>query len=113
MTRQEAIEQLQDMVEKQHILTYKELIKATIEINYDDIENIEPFEDVLSPIEYTYCDRCGNLESSSEACWLDYMDWENENDLKVIKELENEEHNHEPCVICDMCYHELLDKKGK
>lgn len=113
MTRQEAVEQLQRMVEKQYVLTYDELVKATIEINYDDIENIEPVEEVLSPIEYNICDRCGNLERSDEMCWVDYMDLDDTNDKKVYEELQKEEYKYEPCAICDMCYHELVNKKGE
>lgn len=107
MTRQEAIEHLQDQVEKQAILTYEELLKATIETDYDGNENIEPAYDILSPIEYTYCDKCGRLERIDEICIIDYLDYDDENDRKVYEQIKN---NSDVFMICDMCYHELATK---
>lgn len=104
MTREEKIEQLQDQVEHNRI-TGKELGEIC------DKYNLSVYEDVLSPIEYTYCDRCGALERVDEACWVDYMDLDDENDKKVHVLLMKEDKN--CCAICDMCYHELANKKGE
>lgn len=100
MTRQEKIEELQDKVSKNYITNIDELMKYEPEI---DVIN-----EVLSPMEWNICDKCGLLEPSEELCWVDYLDPEYDQDLIDNIMAEDEDY----CAICYGCV-EKLKKKGE
>lgn len=95
MTRQEKIEDLQDKVSKNYITTIDELMEYEPEI---DVIN-----EVLSPMEWNICDKCGTLYKSDELCWVDYLDPEYDQDLIDAIEAEDIE----LCAICYECVKQL------
>lgn len=105
MKRQEIIELLQGQVEHNRI-TAEELGKACEK--YD----IDLHDEVLSPIGYNTCDRCGDYgDSELSLWWLDDFPWEddNEKDQAILRALEQEGVDY--CAICWHCAEELA-KKG-
>ena len=98
MTRQEKIEDLQDKVSKNYILYYADLCKEC-----DKGEDIDVFADVLSPMEWNCCDKCGALYPIEELCWVDYLDPDFDGDLIDILGQESEEYG----VLCYECVKEL------
>ena len=107
MTKQEYIERLQDMVSKNYITNIKDL--NTQYVNEDGTtEPIEPYEDVLSPIGWNSCDRCGALHDSELGLmWIDHFPFEedNEEDQHLLKALEQESEDY--CALCWECVNEL------
>jgi len=102
-TRQDIIEDLQNRIWKQRITTLDDL---KLEISRAE------YEDVLFPMGWNTCDRCGGLEDSEVGLfWLDGFDWEDGNptDQKILNAL-NKEHA-DYCTICYECLKEL--KKGE
>lgn len=95
MTRQEKIEDLQDKVSKNYITNIEELNKYEPEI---DVIN-----EVLSPMEWNICDKCGALYKSDELCWVDYLDPDYDQDLIDAVEA----YDQELCAICYECVKEL------
>ncbi len=95
MTRQEKIEELQDKVGKNYITRIDELMEYEPEIDV--------FNEVLSPMEWNICDKCGALYKSDELCWVDYLDAEYDQDL--IDLIDKEDEN--ICAICYECVKEL------
>lgn len=109
-TRQDIIEDLQNRIWKQRITTLDELKSEIGRAEYEG-ETIDEYEDVLHPMEWNTCDRCGRLESSEFGLfWLDGVDWEDGNptDQRILNAL-NKEHA-DYCAICYECLNEL--KKG-
>lgn len=105
MTRQEIIELLQDQVEHNRI-TAEELGKAC------DKHELYLHDDVLLPIGYNTCERCGDYgDSELDFLWVDSFDWQddNEKDQAIIKAIEQEGVDY--CAICWHCVDELA-KKG-
>lgn len=105
MTREEKIEELQDRVSKNYITNIEELNKYEPEI---DVIN-----EVLSPIGFNICDRCGECgDSELDFLWWDNYDfWEQSKDDKaIIKAVETEGADY--CALCWNCVDELK-KKGK
>lgn len=110
-TKQDIIEDLQNRIWKQRIATLDDL-KLEISCAEYEGETIEEYEDVLFPMEWNTCDRCGRLEDSELGLfWLDGFDWEEDNpkDQAIIKALEQEGIDY--CAICYECVNELA-KKG-
>ena len=105
MTRQEKIEQLQDWVEHGHLLTADALKNACVKLQ-KSYEDIDWFDDILAPLEWNCCDRCGALHPSEELFWLDYCEPSEE----LIAGAVNEQVDY--CAICEECAKELT-KKGK
>lgn len=99
MTRQEQIEELQDKVSKNYIKNIKELEQYEPEIDI--------FNEVLSPMEWNICDKCGELYKSDELCWVDYLDPEYDQDLIDAIEAEKEE----LVAICYECVKQLRKEK--
>ena len=95
MARQEKIEELQDKVSKNYITNIEELNK------YEP--KIDVFNEVLSPMEWNICDKCGALYRSDELCWVDYLDPEHDQDLIDAVEA----YDQELCAICYECAKEL------
>ena len=84
MTRQEKIDELQDKISKNYITNIEELNKYEPEIDV--------FNEVLSPMGWNICDKCGALYKSDELCWVDYLD---------------PDYDQELCAICYECAKEL------
>lgn len=95
MNRQEKIEELQDKVRKNYITNIEELNKYEPEIDV--------FNDVLSPMEWNVCNKCGDLYKSDELYWTDYLDPEYDQDLIDAVEA----YDQELCAICCECAKEL------
>lgn len=95
MNRQEKIEELQDKINKNYITNIEELNKYEPEIDV--------FNDVLSPMEWNICDKCGALDRSEELYWVDYLDPDYDQDLIDAVEA----YDQELCAICYECAKEL------
>lgn len=98
-------EELQEEVQALHITSITELKSLC------DPYRLEPYEDVLSPIEWNSCDRCGALVDSTLLLWLDYA----LDDDKESKQLERGiiQERQDYCAICDECAGKLMIKGGK
>ena len=104
MTREEKIELLQDKVSKNYITNIEELNKYEPEI---DVIN-----EVLSPIGFNICDRCGECgDGELDFLWVDYFPWdeEDEDDKAILKAIEVEGVDY--CALCWDCV-DKLKKKG-
>ncbi|MCM1323215.1 MAG: hypothetical protein NC218_03430 [Acetobacter sp.] len=75
--------------------------------------NIDAYEDVLGPMGYNSCDRCGLLMDSEQFFWLDGFEWdeENEGDRWLQAGLQKEDEDY--CALCDNCLKELIEKGKK
>lgn len=105
MTRQGNIELLQDQVQHRRI-TIDELEKQC------EDKVIDMFDEVIHPIGYNLCDRCGDYgDSELDFLWVDYYPWEDDNpkDQAILKALELEGIDY--CAVCWECV-EKLTKKG-
>ena len=106
MDKQERIELLQDQVQHNRI-----------EINELEGEckkyGIDLFDEIIHPIGYNLCDRCGDYgDSEQDFLWVDCFNWEEDNpkDQAVIKAINQEGIDY--CAICWKCVKEL-QKKGE
>lgn len=112
-TRQDIIEDLQNRIWKNRISTLDDL-KLEISCAEYEGEPIDEYEDVLFPIEYNTCDRCGSIQASEVGLfWLDGFDWEDDNptDQAILKALAEEKQDY--CAICYDCLNELKMKGAK
>ena len=103
---QDIIEYLQDQVEHNRITT-KELGEEC------EKHKIELHEEVLAPIGYNTCDRCGGYgNSEQDFLWVEGFDWEDDNpkDQAVIKAIDQEGVDY--CAICWGCVNKLAKKGG-
>lgn len=110
-TRQDVIDDLQNRIWKNRI-TYLEGLRNAIEAS--PYKDIEPYEEVLSPMGYNTCDRCGSIQASDFGLfWLDGFDWEDGNptDQAILKALAEEKQDY--CAICYDCLNELKMKGRK
>ena len=106
MTREEKIELLQDKVSKNYITNIEELNKYEPEI---DVIN-----EVLSPIEFNICDRCGKCgDGELDFLWVDYFPWDEDDkdDKAILKAIEIEGVDY--CALCWDCVDELKKKGAK
>lgn len=113
MTREEKIEELQDRVEHNKISNLDDLKLEISCAEYDGEEVIEPIDDILAPIGFTYCDRCGECgDTEQDFLWVDCFPWEedNEGDKAIIKAMQDEGVDY--CALCWNCVDELK-KKGQ
>ena len=79
MTRQEKIEDLQDKA--QHYRISKEELDKECEEN-----DIYLYDEVLEPIGFNTCDRCGDYGwSEQDFLWVDYFPWDEENKEDMAK----------------------------
>lgn len=101
MTKQDKIDDLQDKVSKNYILYYAELCKEC-----DKIGNVDVFNDILSPMEWNCCDKCGALYHIAELCWVDYLDPDFDGELIDILEQEDEEYG----ALCYECVKKFKEK---
>lgn len=106
MTHEEIIEELQDAIQHNRIDDV-ELDRACCE------HRLDLFDDLLSPIGYSLCDRCGDYgDSELDFFWLDGFDWDEDDprDKAILKALNEEKQDY--CALCWDCVKEL-EKKGK
>ena len=102
MTR---VEDLQDQIAHGRT-TISEVIKECEE------HGIELYEEVLEPIGYNTCDRCGDYgDTEQDFLWVDCFPWDedNEGDRAIIKAIEIEGVDY--CALCWDCVSKLK-KKG-
>lgn len=103
MKKQERIELLQDWVEKCHIIDRIELEKEC------DKYGLDEWDDVLEPMGWNCCDRCGRLGCSDygDFLWVDNFEWEDDNpdDQATLRGIEKEKVDY--CALCWNCVKEL------
>lgn len=104
MTRQEKIDLLQNQA--QHYRISKEELGKECEEN-----DIELHDEVLFPIGFNTCDRCGEYGwSEQDFLWVDSFPWEedNEGDKAIIKAMQNEGIDY--CALCWDCVNKLKER---
>jgi hypothetical protein len=104
MTR---VEDLQDQITHGRT-TISEVIKECEEYG------IELYEEVLEPIGYNTCDRCGDYgDTEQDFLWVDCFPWDedNEGDRAIIKAMQAEGVDY--CALCWNCVSELKEKGKK
>ena len=107
MTREEKIELLQNQA--QHYRISKEDLNKECEDN-----DIELYDEVLEPIGFNICDRCGDYGwSEQDFLWVDCFPWDEDNktDQAILKEIEIEGVDY--CALCWDCVDELKKKGAK
>lgn len=105
MTREDTIQMLQDQVYHGGI-TSDELADICNE------QAILLHEDVLEPIGYNTCDRCGEYgNSEQDFLWVDSFPWDNDDDHAVLNGINIEGVDY--CVLCWGCVNELKKKGAK
>ena len=111
MTRQDIIEELQNRIWKRRITTIDDLKLEISCAEYDGEEPIDEYEDVLFPMGWNTCDRCGELgDSELDLFWVDGFDWEEDNpeDQTMLQNMAKEKQDY--CALCWECVKEL--RKG-
>lgn len=107
-SKADIVEDLQGRVRKNHLATIKEL-------SAECGDAIEPYEDVLSPMGWNCCDKCGDMYPSEELIWTDYIEYDESNPkdraLKRGLELEMPAEDYYG-ALCDDCVKEII-KKGE
>lgn len=104
MTKQERIELLQSQVQHNRI----KIAELDSECRKYDIDL---YEEVLFPIGYNTCDRCGDYgDSELDFLWVDGFDWDENNvdDQTILKNMAKEKADY--CALCWDCVEKL--KKG-
>ena len=104
MNRQEKIDELQDKA--QHYRISKEELGKECEDN-----DIDLHDEVLEPIGFNTCDRCGEYgDSEQDFLWGDNYDWwrEDKDDKAILKAIEIEGVDY--CALCWDCINELKEK---
>lgn len=102
----DAIKELQSQVQHNRIANIDELNVAIQNTGLD----IDAYEDVLGPMGYNTCDRCGDIEDSEVGLfWIDGVDWDvdNPNDQAILEGISQEEVDY--CAICWDCLEELKE----
>lgn len=112
-TKQDIVEWLQDRISKNYITNIDQLKLEISCAEYDGDELIDEWEDVLSPMEWNVCDKCGDLYPSEELCWLDCIVWEEDNpdDQATLKGIAEEDPDY--CAVCYSCLSKLKEKGYK
>lgn len=107
MTREEKIELLQDQIEHGRI--------SSAELGAEcDKNEIELHEEVLEPIGWNTCDRCGECgDSEQDFLWVDCFPWDEDNDgdQAIIRAMQIEGVDY--CALCWDCVSELKKKGAK
>lgn len=114
MTREEKIELLQDRVEHNKISNIDDLKLEISCAEYDGEEVIEPIDDILSPMGFNICDRCGKCgDTEQDFLWVDYFPWDedDEGDKAIIKAMQYEGVDY--CALCWNCVKKLKEKGKK
>lgn len=97
--RHEIIENLQDQVQHNMLATEKELKKECKKCGLD------MWEDILHPMEWNSCERCGSLWESDQLYWQ-YCDWSEESE-ELQRGLKKD--GGEYTTLCENCVRELCD----
>lgn len=108
-TRQDIIEDLQNRIWKNRIATLDDLRLEISCAEYDGNEPIDEYDDVLLPMEWNVCDRCGELWESERLYW-ESCDWEDTNNANLIRGIKGEQGDY--TALCSKCVAELI-KKGE
>lgn len=109
------IEQLQDWCRKGYYCH-----KGGADELEKEVGEYSIYEDVLEPIAYNICDRCGAVDWNEYLCWVDYLEEGYERDDSIVAGLKAEWAEYEArgeecvdyCALCDICENELV-AKGK
>lgn len=112
-TRRDIIDDLQNRIWKGRIQTLDQLKLEISCAEYDGDEPIDEYEDVLFPMGWNTCDRCGALgDSELDFCWVDSFDWQddNEDDQAILRAIGEEANQNDYCAICWGCIKELKEK---
>ena len=107
MTREDKIELLQDQVKHGRISSAE--LGAECEKNEIDLH-----EEVLEPIGWSTCDRCGECgDSELDFLWVDYFPWDedDEGDKAIIKAMQSEGVDY--CALCWNCVKKLKERGKK
>lgn len=107
MTRQEKIEELRSRVVHNKISNIDDLKLEISCAEYDGEEVIEEIDDILMPLSFNICDKCGALYRSEELCWVEYLDPEYDQDLIDNIMAEDEDY----CALCHGCVKQLRKEK--
>lgn len=105
MTREDTIQMLQDQV-------YHGWLTSDALADICNEKKILLHEEVLEPIGYNTCDRCGEYgNSEQDFLWVDSYEWDEDNngDQAIIKAMQIEGVDY--CALCWGCVSELK-KKG-
>lgn len=78
----------------------------------DNVPYYDLISEIISKGEGCVCDLCDSIFALDDAFDIDYADPDNENDMKILKGLEDMENGENVVCICQDCYHKLL-KAGK
>lgn len=97
-TKQDIAEELQNRVLHNRITTLEEL-KKECEVNH-----LDWYEDVLSPLEMNSCDRCDELRESEQLYW-ELSDWDSDN-RALMNGIKKEGKKY--ITLCDECVKELI-----
>lgn len=106
MKREDKIEELQDAIQHNRIVNIDDLREACEKSGFD----IDAYNDVLHPMEYNTCDRCGDIyDSETGFFWVDGFEWDEENpfDKAVLKAMAEEGIDY--CAMCYDCLHKLAN----
>ena len=103
MTREERIETLQDQI------THGRISSAELGAECEK-HDIDLHDEVLSPIGFNTCDKCGEYGDSELAfLWVDSYDWnEDKDDKAILKAIELEGVDY--CALCWDCVSKLKEK---
>lgn len=116
-TRQDIIDDLKNRIWKGRIQTLDQLKLEISCADYDGDEPIDEFEDILSPMEWNSCDRCGALgESDGDFLWYEGFEFneDDEVEMRVAHTIENSWENGEYwSALCWECMNELKKKAQK
>lgn len=107
MQKEEAKEDLQDKVSSNVIINLDDLKKEC------EKNGLDAFDDVLSPMEWNSCDRCGNLGcSDGDFLWVEGMDVDNEDDWALWTVIGKEERGTKSyySALCWDCVKKLKKK---
>lgn len=110
MTRQDKIDVLQDWVSKNYITTADSLKEACKHEKATSGEDIDWYEDILSPMEWNCCDRCGDLWESDRLYWEDFdtPDEDVPDSIPISKAVELEGGDY--CALCSDCVKALKEQ---
>lgn len=93
------IDNLQDQVQHNILATEKELEKECKK------HGLDMWEDILHPMEWNSCERCGSLWESDQLYWQ-YCDWSEESE-ELQRGLKKDDGEY--TTLCENCVRELCD----
>lgn len=105
ISKEERIRECQDWVEHHHLTEIHPLAQFADKYGFD------PYEDVLFPIGYNTCDRCGAIEISECLKWVDEMCWVDDEQEIVAYNMAQEGADY--CALCTDCFIELCEERTR